>query len=165
MTDDKLRQTLAELDCLQGVDETDLAQLAGISRQVEFAAGEVIFRGGDPATLTYLVVEGSVSLEICAPGVGCRRIQTASAGDLLGWSPVLQANRLTATARATTAARVLEIPAEGVRQLCESSPRFGYQFMTRVAMALARRLSAARMQLLDVYGAESAGAGHQEESQ
>jgi hypothetical protein len=40
--------------------------------------------------------------------------------------------------------------------LCESDPRLGYELMRRTALALSKRLSAARLQLLDVFGAEAA---------
>jgi len=52
------------------------------------------------------------------------------------------------------------IAADG-RQLlaiCEQHPRFGYEFMKRAALALSRRLNATRLQLLDVYGGQMAGA-------
>ena len=38
--------------------------------------------------------------------------------------------------------------------MCEHDPRFGYVFMRRAALALAKRLSATRMQLLDVFGGQ-----------
>jgi len=35
----------------------------------------------------YLVVNGNVSVEICAPGIGCRRIMTVGNGELLAGRP------------------------------------------------------------------------------
>ena len=37
-------------------------------------------------------------------------------------------------------------------QLCDHDPQFGYELMRRTALALAKRLSATRMQLVNVYG-------------
>jgi len=139
---------------LDGMQQPHLQQLAGIAEEVNFPAGTLIFHEGDPATHVYLIVAGSISLEICAPGVGCRRILTVGDGELLGWSPVLEQARLTATARTQAATRAVKINGPRLLALCEQDPRFGYEFMRRAALALAKRLSATRLQLLNVYGSE-----------
>jgi CRP-like cAMP-binding protein len=159
MTDLDLLQTLRETGFLQGVDEEYLAQIAAIAKCVDFPVGKVIFREGETASQIYFVVSGSVSLEICAPGVGCKRILTVRDGDLLGWSPVLEQSRVTATARTLSPTRAVEINAGQILTLCEHNPRFGYIFMRRAALALAKRLSATRLQLLDVYGSEMPSVG------
>ena len=61
---------------------------------------------------------------------------------------------LTATARTIVDTTAVQINAGQVLTLCEHNPRFGYEFMRRAAVALAKRLSATRLQLLDVYGTE-----------
>lgn len=157
MTNDAV-ETLRGIQLLQELPDDLLQQLATIARVVEFPAGAVIFRQGDAATTIYLVVEGNVALEICAPGVGCKRILTVAPGELLGWSPVLEQDRLTATARALTATRAVAVDGPQVLAICEHNPRFGYEFMKRAALTLARRLNATRLQLLDVFGSQMARA-------
>ena len=41
---------------------------------------------------------------------------------------------------------------QGARVVNRDNPEFGFEFMHRVAMALAQRLSATRLQLLDMSG-------------
>lgn len=149
---------LRGLHVLQEMPEELLRELASIARRESFPSGSVIFRQGDPAQTIFLVMEGSVSLEICAPGVGCRRILTIAPGELLGWSPVLEHEKLTATARALSATRTIALDGRQVLALCEHNPRFGYEFMKRAALALARRLNATRLQLLDIFGSQMARA-------
>ena len=155
MATKSLVDVLRGVEFFEGIDEAYLEQFASIAEIVEYDAGQQIFRSGEPAEDVYLVTSGSVSLEICASGVGCRRILTIDEGEMLGWSPVLQQPRLTATARTLAPTRTVRIPASQLLTICEHNTRFGYEFMRRVALALARRLKAARLQLLDVYGAES----------
>lgn len=162
MTSQDLLADLREIECLRGVDEEDLEQLAGFGRHVEFADDTLIFREGDAAEKSYLIVAGHVSLEICAPGIGCRRISTLGDGELLGWSPVIEHDHLSATARTVTPTTMVELPKDRVLALCQQSPRFGYLFMKGVAQTLARRLSAARMQLLDIFGHEAEAAAEQQ---
>jgi CRP/FNR family cyclic AMP-dependent transcriptional regulator len=152
MNEQELLQSLREIGFCQEMDDAVLEQLGGIARPVEFPLGRVIFREGDAATNMYLIRSGHVALEICAPSVGCKRILTLGAGDLLGWSAALRENHLTATARSIEVTEAIELNAAQILTLCEHSPRFGYQFMRQAALALAQRLSATRLQLLNVYG-------------
>jgi len=148
----EMQEVLRRLRILEGLDEEHLSQLADVAEQVQFEEGEVIFREGDPATDVYLIVDGSVSLEVCAASVGCRRILTVTEGELLGWSPVLEQTRLSATARALEPTRAVRLNGKQVLAQCEHNPRFGFEFMRRAALALANRLNATRLQLLNVYG-------------
>ncbi|MEX0704103.1 MAG: cyclic nucleotide-binding domain-containing protein [Planctomycetales bacterium] len=147
-------EMLRNVQFLREVSDELILQLAGISQAIDFPAGSVVFRQGEPARTIFLVVEGEVVLELCAAGVGCRRILTVGPGDLLGWSPVLENERLTATARTVEATRLIALDGAQLRSMGERSPRLGYEFMKRAALALAKRLTATRMQLVDVYGSQ-----------
>jgi hypothetical protein len=46
---------------------------------------------------------------------------------------------------------LLILDARQLVTLCEHNPRFGYEFMRRTALALSQRLSATRLQLMDIY--------------
>jgi CRP-like cAMP-binding protein len=141
-----------EIGFLQGVSQDHLERLAEVSQFVEFPEAKVIFRQGEPAAHIFVIVSGKVSLELCAPGVGCRRILTVGEGELLGWSPVLEQTQLTATARTMTPVTAIELNSGQIITMCEHDSRFGYVIMRRVAFSLAKRLNATRMQLLDVFG-------------
>ncbi len=152
MDKQELLEQLRGVSFLHGIDDDHLRKLAQVARMVELEEGKVIFREGEPASNIFLIVSGTVSLEICSPGVGCRRVLTAGPGELLGWSPVLEQVRLTSTARAITPVQLIEINGGQVIAMCEHDARFGYTFMRRSALALAKRLNATRLQLLDIFG-------------
>ena len=155
MSDMELLPTLQEIEFLQGFADEHLRKLASLAEVVDLPKGHTVFREGDLAKEIYLITLGKVALEICAPGIGCRRIHTVGEGELLGWSPVLEQPRLSATARTLTEAQAVKFSGSQILTLCEHDPRFGYEFMRRAAGSLAKRLSAARMQMLDVYGSET----------
>lgn len=160
VTPDQLRQ----IRCLQDIDEEYLGPIAALARVVEFPAGKVLYREGQPLTNIYLILSGSISIEICAPGVGCRRIMTVSAGDLLGITPAVGQSLSTGTTRTLAPTKAIELNAGQVLTLCEHNPRFGYDFMRQVALAIAQRLNATRLQLLDVFGGEQ-GSETEEETE
>jgi CRP-like cAMP-binding protein len=149
---DGLVDTLREIHFLHDIGQIRLEQIAKIARLRDFKHGDVVFRQGDPAQHVYLVARGNVSLEICAAGTGCRPILTLGPGELLGWSSVLEQTCYTARARVLEPTRVVEINVAQLLTMFNHDPQFGYELMHRTALALAKRLSATRMQLLNVYG-------------
>lgn len=152
---DRLRQ----IHFLADVDQSYLEQIAAAGRIVHYPPGRVIFREGQALGAIYLIIAGHVSLELCAASIGCKRIMTLCAGDLLGISPLLEQTRATATARTTADCELIEIQAGQILTLCEHDPRFGYEFMRRVALAISKRLNATRLQMIDVYGEQLPPAG------
>jgi CRP-like cAMP-binding protein len=99
----------------------------------------------------FVVTAGTVALEVNGQDHRPRRFQTVGPGELLGWSPLLGPGPMTATARALTDVTVVALDAPAVLALCDRDPRFGFQFMRRTAAAIAARLAATRLQLLDVF--------------
>jgi len=144
-------------DALRGIDEFEdlseehLQQIAQYTVCENLDENYVVFREGDVSKYIYFINKGYVALEVQVPGHVAKRIHTVSAGELLGWSPVLGESRMTATARTLTPTYACRIDAKQALAFCELNPRFGYEFMTRAARAIAKRLTATRLQLLDVY--------------
>jgi CRP-like cAMP-binding protein len=56
---------------------------------------------------------------------------------------------MTASAKALVPCRVLALDTGRVKALAEEDPRFGMELMRRVAVTVAKRLNATRLQLLE----------------
>jgi CRP-like cAMP-binding protein len=145
---------LKGLAFLAPASDDEARQLAAVARAEDYPPGAVLFREGDHLSHFSVVVSGTVAIEISGPDRRPRRVHTVGPGELLGWSPVLGSGAMTATARALTGVRAVALDAAAVRAVCDADPRFGYVFMKRVAAAIAARLGATRLQLLDVFGTE-----------
>ncbi len=156
MDKDLLVAELSSVGFLRAAAAHQLERLARISQERRFPANTVIARQGEIGNSIYLVIDGTIALEICAPGAGCKRILTVGPGELLGWTPVLDPGGWTATARALSDSHLIEIEASQLRQLCDVDTSFGYEFMKRIAKALATRLNATRLQLVNLYGTQMA---------
>jgi CRP-like cAMP-binding protein len=152
MSRNLLTETLADIQFLRDIDSEHLERIADIANVRDFDDHEIVFREGQPAANLYLVQSGEVSLEICASGAGCRQILTLGPGDLLGWSSLLDQACYTARARAAEPTRLVEINVAKLKEISDRDSQFGYELMRRTAVALAKRLSGTRMQLLNVYG-------------
>ena len=99
---------------------------ATLEREVErmqirrFLAGQTIIREGDPADSFFILTRGAASVRQNGPQ-GETEISTLKAGDYFGEIGLLSGTVRMATVRATAPSEVLELDAEGFRDLVESS--------------------------------------------
>ncbi len=145
---------VAELSGLRfaaGLPPQTLAELAGVASVQTFAPGRVVFREGDRCPEIFLVESGRVALDMHVPGRGPVRILTVGAGELLGWSALLADGPMTATATTLEATRLVVLPGAKLGAMCETNHEIGYRVMQQMARALAQRLVATRLQLLDLF--------------
>ena len=147
-------EVLRGLEALQDVSDESLEELAAIGREVEFPAGQTIFRQCEKAKDVFLIVRGKVSVAVCDSKVGCRKVAEVTSGGLLGWSPLLRRPLLSAAAQAVEPVQAIAVNGEELLALCDHSPTLGYELMHRVAVVLADRLASTRMHLLDIGGAQ-----------
>lgn len=147
-----LESILAGVPFLEGLEADKLALLAGCAGNVHFAAGEHLFRAGDPADAFYVVRHGSVALETFVPARGPVLIETIEAGEVIGWSWLFAPYRWHLDARALTVVRATAFDGACLRQKCDADPALGYDLMGRFAQVLIERLQWTRLRLLDIYG-------------
>jgi CRP-like cAMP-binding protein len=151
MAENVSTQTLQEIDFLRGFAPDHLKQIADIAQLRNFKKHEVVFNEGQRADNLYLIVKGSVLLEVGGTEIGCKHILTISKGELFGWSSQTEDPRYAAKAIAVEPLEVVQIDGARMRKICDSDPKFGYQFLHRTMLALSKRLVATWKQLADVY--------------
>lgn len=142
---------LREHRFFQDLSDEQHAALAAVARLQTFPPGAPLFREGAFCDDLYLVCEGQVALEMYLPTRGQVRLLTVGPGELLGWSPLLTATPMTASAVALQPTEVLALAAAPLRKLCATNHDIGYALMRQVSISLAKRLLATRLQLIDVF--------------
>jgi CRP-like cAMP-binding protein len=148
-------QLLAEHAFFSQMPESYRAIIAGCGKNVRFEAGRLIAKTSDPANQFFAIRHGRVSIELHSPERGGIILQTVDAGGIVGWSWLFPPYHWTFDLRATEEVRAISFDGECLRAKCESDPAMGYDFMKRFAEVFMRRLEAARLQLLDLYGSTS----------
>ncbi len=139
---------------LHDIDNEHLLQIADVTRMRDVEPGQVLFREGDVPQDVFLVLSGSVALDINTLQGGSRRIMAVGSGEILGWSALLEQTQMTATATTIYLSKVAQINTDQLLSICKHNPRFGYELLRRTSLALAARLSATRLQLLDTFGSQ-----------
>ncbi len=156
MTGNILVKTLEKIQFLHDIAPKQLEQIAAIAETRDFDEHDVVFREGQTANNLYLVVAGKVMLQVCRDRTGTKQIVTVGPGELLGWSTLSDHPQFTATAVVVEPLHVIQIDGYKLREICDLDPQFGYEFMRRTMLALAKRLTSTWTQLSQLYVANYA---------
>src|SRR2546428_673669 len=89
---------------------------------IQFEAGEVIFREGDPGEAMYVVVEGKVSLHVRGT-----LVEELGSGGVLGEMALVDRTPRAATAAAVTDAKLVAVPEKRFLFLVQQTPHFSLQ--------------------------------------
>lgn len=143
--------TLQNVTLLQGIGASHLQKLASLAVAQHYAPGVTLFHENALHHTFYLVVEGSLALEIHIPRRGTKRVLSVEPGEILAWSSILGNGTMTTSAITTAVTSVIAWPAQQLLTLCETEHEIGFLVMQRIAQALSRRLTATRLQLLDMF--------------
>lgn len=142
---------LRTVPLLQGIRHDHLQMLADMGVMQHYSSQTTIFQENSLHRTFYLVVEGTIALDIHLPRRIPKRILTVGAGEILAWSAILSDGRMTTSAATLAPTQVIAWPASQLLKLCEDNHEIGFLIMQRIAQALSRRLTATRLQLLDMY--------------
>lgn len=136
-------EDLSQAELFTGLSETARLGLTALARRRAAAAGEVLFRLGDPAEEFYVLRHGRVELTFPLVVMGETkeaRFQSLEAGRTLGWSALVPPFRYTMSARASTDVELLGFARSGVLRLFDEQPAVGYPVMTNLSHVVATRL-------------------------
>ena len=147
-----LGPVLAKHPFFAALDAQALDLLSGCAANMRFNPGDYIAREGEPADHFYVIRSGRISVEINIPGRGSHTLQTLGEGEVLGWSWLIAPHRWHFDARAVERVRAIGLDGKCLRAKCDDNHELGYRLLSRFSGVMAKRLKAARLQLMDVYG-------------
>lgn len=149
-------QLLNEHPFFAGLDSDTLTLLAGCAVNQHTNAGQYLYHEGEPADTFYVIRSGRVTIETNNPVGGPMVIETVDAGDVLGWSWLIPPYRWQFDGRAVEPTSHVTFDGACLRGKCDDDPALGYLLMQRFASVMYARMQAARVRLLDLYGAPGA---------
>jgi CRP-like cAMP-binding protein len=131
------------------------ARLAGVARIERAPTGQVLLREGEHTEDVLIVMSGRIALRMLVPERGMVTILTVEPGDVVGWSALLPPHRATCHAFAIEDSVLLALNGENLRAMLRADHALAANVYPRVLQAVARRLAATRVQLLDLFAKES----------
>lgn len=151
-----LKTILSEQTVFKDLKPEFLDWLCNCAGEEAFEAGKFIFKGGESAENFYLIKSGKVVVQVYAPPKGALNIMTLENYDILGWSWLYSPYTYHFDAKAVTGTQAFVFDAVKVRNKCSENYEFGYHFMNCFSQIMLRRLVATRLQLLDIFGPDTA---------
>jgi CRP/FNR family cyclic AMP-dependent transcriptional regulator len=149
----EIKDYLPEHPFFKGLDPDLIAFLAGCAHNVHFKDGEILFKEGGNADTFYVVRKGRVAIQVHHPAGGGSILDTVDAGGVVGWTWLIPPYKWIFDATASEDTSAVAFDGACLRKKCEDDPVVGYALMKRVTLVMYERLEAARLRLLDLYGA------------
>lgn len=148
-----LLETLQGHVFTHGMPPSLVKKLGEMAEEVRFEPDQIVFRSGEESRDFYLVVSGSLSIELSTPVYGVN-IQTLAAGEAFGWSALLK-NPTLFQVRAREPSAVIRLDGPRLVRACEKDPRLGAEIYRRLADVVADRLRATEVRLLEFCGSRN----------
>lgn len=146
------REALAEHEFVSGMDARLLDELASMATWRGYPADTWITHAGDPSDAFHLVMAGRAGIEVGAPGHEPLIVSTVHAGDVIGWSWIIDRQPWQFDVIALDDVRTLAIDTDRLLGACAADPDLRHEITARLLRVVASRLAGTRLQLVDVYG-------------
>jgi len=139
---DRAAELCARNPLFEGLTPASIRWLTARMHPRHHAAGEMIFRMGNPGVGAVLILEGEVQIE--AGGVELARL---GAGDLFGEVSLVSDQPRTANAKAVSDCELVFFLRSDLQEWMDSRPRRASQLLRNLAAMLATRLLEANRRL------------------
>jgi CRP/FNR family transcriptional regulator, cyclic AMP receptor protein len=142
-----IEQALARMPIFSGMDASHLRILSAAAIRIEFRAGQMIFRQGEPANRFFVIENGKVGLISEAQGE-TSRFAILGSDEVLGWSWLFPPHAWNFTARAIVPTGAIFFHGTQIREACDADHDLGYDLMKRFSAVMVQRLQSSRAELI-----------------
>lgn len=143
-------EILSQFSLFDGLPDSLLKEIAGISNEVSVKKDDFVFREGEKADKLYFLLKGSIVLRVklTSRPESITVSFVSSPYRSFGWSGVVAPHHYTSSAEADEDSSLLVIPADPFMALLEKNPEHGFTVMKRIAEVIADRLRNSHQALL-----------------
>ena len=135
---------LRRIPLFSDLEEVDLARVLAVARLERYAAGELLFREGEPVDALYLVREGAVTVFRDAPGKPQQVLARLREGGFFGEMGLLERVRRVASARTAGPTTLLRIDKDDLLCLLADHPPLELRLRNEVIRRHGRNVTALR---------------------
>ena len=128
------------VELFSGLSGNEVLALLAASEDLKLNAGETVFDAGDSSRALYLLLEGTVEIDLFVPKLGERVLSKLESGGVFGEMSFFHPAPHTATAKCLTDARVMRLPRAQFDALALQNPHIALRITTNAAEIMAARL-------------------------
>lgn len=126
--------SLRDVPIFADLPEATLARIAGIGELSAAPAGTELFRQGEQPRVLHVLLEGQVALGGAASDGSAAIVEVVTPVDMFILAAVLTDAPYLMSARTIAPARLLQIPAAGLRDLIASQPRLALRMLASLSL-------------------------------
>ena len=141
----------------KGFCEEEITALAKLATKVEFDEGTLILKEGQLSEHFYLLVAGSVAVELRTPQFNIC-VQALGPGEAFGWSAVLDHHETLFQIRAREPICAVRISGSALTELCRNRSQLGTELLLRTLCLVAGRVKATERRFAEMCGVRLASA-------
>jgi CRP-like cAMP-binding protein len=112
----------------------DLGKIGSLAREIEYPAGTLVVREGEPGSELFIIIEGEVDVRS-----GARKVATLPAGNYFGEIALITGSPRTASVTTGTPVRALVIRGGDFRKLLQDSPELQFKVLQEVGRRVEER--------------------------
>lgn len=136
---------------LAGMPDSYIETLAGLAQEVEFRENEQILRAGDRSRYFYLLLTGSVCVEMTARAYTVQ-IQALGPGEAFGWSSLLEHHDTLFHVRARERSTALSFESGALCAVLQQDTALAAELYRRTLRLVAGRVQASEARLGEICG-------------
>jgi CRP/FNR family cyclic AMP-dependent transcriptional regulator len=133
-------EVLGKVELFRGLSAKGLERVAAIATEESHAAGQTLFREGDPGDRLYVVVEGKTRISRQVPGMGEEALAVLGPGAAFGEMALIDEAPRSADAIIHERSKLLVISKEAMQDLMFLDKELAYEVLWNTVRILARRL-------------------------
>lgn len=137
---DAAATSLHSVELFSGLTGNEILELLAASEDLAFNPGDAVFQTGDAGRALFLLLEGTVEIDLDVPKLGERVLAQLESGSVFGEMSFFHAAPHSATARCLTSARIMRLPRAQFDALAVGNPHLALRITTNAAEILAARL-------------------------
>lgn len=143
-------QKLLSVPICRGLTEREAEAIVDIAQEINIKNGETLFREGDPGDAVYAVLEGQLEV-VKGNGSAAQVLAKVGQGAVLGEMSLLGGGaQRSASAVASSEARLLKISAAGFNKLISSDNVAALKVVSALAQVMSHRLQQANEKLMEL---------------
>jgi CRP/FNR family cyclic AMP-dependent transcriptional regulator len=146
-----IAQVLRAHTFAHGLSESQVAGLAVLAANVTFAENEVILDAGQRSTFFYLLVEGSVAVELRTPRYAVC-VQAVGPGQVFGWSALLDHRDTVFQVRSRERSTALRLDGAALTAAFQTDSQLGVEILRRTLQVVADRVKATELRFAEMCG-------------
>jgi len=151
METSEITARLAQSSFTAGLPVAIRRKLLRIARIEDVPDGTVLLAEGQACDELGILDAGRLALRLRVPGRHDATILTVEPGEIFGWSTLVPPHLSTSTCVAVVPSQVILLDGDGLARVISDDADLANGVLRAVLSTVARRLSATRLQLLDLY--------------